>query len=258
MLKAKLTAEEHAKLDEPLKGLYVDRDGAFVLQVDGMVSQDDYDAIESKLNEFRDNNRKLFNDLKRYEGVDPDEYRTQKQTIEKLQRQGVQKPDDLSALIAQEIAKHTEPLKQQLETERKQREESERKLQEKALEDQLWAAGQAAGISDDMREEYLARAKTLFHFENGRIVARQGDQPVYSRRRGKTTEPLSVEEYVTDPEWLPKEKPKYYKDSTGTGARTQNQGGAGEASRLIANDPSVIGQNLEALAAGKIQVLAGQ
>ena len=55
-----------------LAAYYVERDGAWVLDVDGVVDK-------SKLDEFRANNITLSNQLaeqkKRFEGIDPDQVR---------------------------------------------------------------------------------------------------------------------------------------------------------------------------------------
>lgn len=254
-LKAKLSKDEVGKLEQAIQGLYVERDGGYVLDVEGMVPVDEYEALETKLREFRDNNIKLMKDLARFEGVDPDEYRTQKDTIEKLRREGVQKPDDIAQLIAQEIAKATEPLKKRLEEESRIREEKERMLVEKQLEEQLWVAGAAAGITESAREDFITRGKRLFTIEDGKIVARKGDMPVYSRRRGRSTELLTPEEWATDPEWLPKEAPHLYKTSTGTAARNKAEAGSADGGRIISNDPAELGRHLEELANGNVQVL---
>jgi hypothetical protein len=48
-----------------LQSFYVERDGGWLLDADGVVSQ-------TKLDEFRQNNIALTNQLKRFEGIDPD------------------------------------------------------------------------------------------------------------------------------------------------------------------------------------------
>ncbi|HLP76784.1 MAG TPA: hypothetical protein VK327_07675 [Candidatus Paceibacterota bacterium] len=52
-----------------LKPFYVERDGAFVLDAEGVVDK-------AKLEEFRQNNITLANQLKRFEGIDPDAVRS--------------------------------------------------------------------------------------------------------------------------------------------------------------------------------------
>jgi hypothetical protein len=57
---------------------YVERDGAWLLDADGVVSQ-------SKLDEFRQNNIALTNQLKRFEGIDPDAVRQLAEDKRKLE-----------------------------------------------------------------------------------------------------------------------------------------------------------------------------
>jgi hypothetical protein len=64
------------------QSLYVERDGAFFLDADGVVEK-------SKLDEFRQNNINLSNQLKKFEGIDPDAVRqlaADKQRLEDEQR----------------------------------------------------------------------------------------------------------------------------------------------------------------------------
>lgn len=247
-LKFRLKKDEHASLaTEELKKLYVEKDGAFVLQVDGAVDEVDYDALNTKLTEFRDNNRKLHNDIKKFEGVDPDEYKKLKETAGKGGD-----PKDIQAQIAAAVDKATEKFEQRVKTIETERDQARTQLADKALEDALWDVGQKS-IRDTARPDFITRAKSLFKYEDGKIVAKRGEDPVYSKRRGHTTDPLSIEEYVVDPEWLPKEADHLYKTSTGTGSKTERQTGA-NGTRLVANDPMVIGRNLEDIAKGTAMV----
>lgn len=253
-LKAKLTKDEHAKLDDGLKAHYTEKDGAFVLSVDGMIAQDEFDAVESKLAEFRDNNRTLFSKLKAFEGIDPNEHASLKAEIDRLKKAGVQKPDDIAALVAAEIAKATKGFEERVKTIETERDQANQRLAEKSLEDALWEVGSKA-IRESARRDFLMRAKEVFKFEDGKVIAKQGDATLYSKRRGRTTEALTIDEFVNDPEWLLKDADHLYKNSTGSGAKkgdTSTDGG-----RILSNDPSVLGANLEALAQGKVSVQAG-
>src|SRR5512142_1751248 len=69
-LKFKIKAKDEIPADQ--QALYVEREGAWVLDVDGAVDR-------SKLDEFRANNIALSNQLaeqkKRFEGIDPEQVR---------------------------------------------------------------------------------------------------------------------------------------------------------------------------------------
>src|SRR5450759_3338737 len=62
-LKYKYTTKQEVPVEH--QSLYVERDGAWLLDADGVVSQ-------AKLDEFRQNNITLTNQLKRFDGIDPD------------------------------------------------------------------------------------------------------------------------------------------------------------------------------------------
>jgi hypothetical protein len=253
-LKIKLTKDEHGKLDTALQALYVEKNGAFVLDADGAVSQDDFDAAEAKLAEFRDNNVKLMKEAKRFEGVDPDEYRTLKDTVAKLDKQGIKKPDDIAAAVAEAVAKATEPLNTRLKTIETERDTALKAVADKTLEDALWAAGVSAGIADSAKVDFLGRAKSVFSLDGTKIVAKKDDTPLYSKRRNNTTNPLTPEEWASDPEWLLKEAAHLYKKSSGTGAQNTSRSDAG--AKVITSDPMALGMNLDALAKGDVNVLA--
>src|SRR5512138_3654497 len=83
-LKYKFKSKDEIPAEQ--QGLYVERDGSWLLDVDGAVDK-------SKLEEFRTNNIALSNQLadqkKRFEGIDPDEVRKlaeEKQRLEEAQQ----------------------------------------------------------------------------------------------------------------------------------------------------------------------------
>lgn len=55
-------------IPEALAALYVEKDGKWVLEVDGMVPSDDLAALKTKVDDFRTNNIKLAADLKAFDG----------------------------------------------------------------------------------------------------------------------------------------------------------------------------------------------
>lgn len=74
-LKAKITAEEHAKLADPLKAEYVERDGAYfvdVAQVEGWALEDVH-GLRSALETTRNERNTLQAATKEFEGVDLNE-----------------------------------------------------------------------------------------------------------------------------------------------------------------------------------------
>src|SRR5258708_24110814 len=70
-LKLKLTAEEHGKLDDGLKALYVKKDDGFVLDAD-LPQPEDVSGLKSALEKERTESRKAREALKAFEGIDVD------------------------------------------------------------------------------------------------------------------------------------------------------------------------------------------
>jgi hypothetical protein len=249
-LKYRLKKDEHGSLTDELKKLYVEKDGVFVLEVTGAVDEDEFEQVNAKLTEFLDNNRKLFNDLKKFEGVDVDEFKRLKDSAGKGGD-----PKDVEKQIAAAVDKATQSFDQRVKAIETERDEAKRQLNEKALDDALWEIGQKS-IRESARPDFLRRARDLFRYEDGKVVAKKGDDPVYSKRRGHTTEPLSIEEYVVDADWLQKDADHLYKQSRGTDTPL-NKGTTVNGARVIANDPMITGQALEEIAKGTAVVSAG-
>ncbi len=79
------------------QSFYVERDGAWLLDADGVVSQ-------SKLDEFRQNNITLTNQLKRFEGIDPDAVRSLRTATMKMEEEK-RKLEEAAQIKAGEVDK---------------------------------------------------------------------------------------------------------------------------------------------------------
>jgi hypothetical protein len=246
---------EYDALPEAVRALYAEKNGRFELQVDGVVEKNEFDSQTSKLNEFRDNNRVLHTKVTdfetRFKDVDPDKYRTATTELEKLKAQGVTKSDDIEQVIARAVEKATGPLLDRVGKIEGERNQATAALHARERDDALWAIAVKAGVREEAKDDFLHRASRVWQrSEKGELVAMRGDTPIYSKQRGRTTEPLGMDEWATD--WLPAEAAHLYKVSGGSGAVNDKgpQGGAG----LISADPLAVGSNLEAIAKGTAKV----
>jgi len=78
------------------QAFYVERDGAWLLDADGVVSQ-------TKLDEFRQNNITLTNQLKRFEGIDPDAIRQLADDKRKLEEAAQIKAGEVDKVIESRV-----------------------------------------------------------------------------------------------------------------------------------------------------------
>lgn len=242
-------------VDEPQRALYKKQgDGSFQLDVDGAVAEDEFVEVNTKLTEFRDNNRTLYRENEgfktKFKDVDPEEYRN----LKEVSKQGIKKPDDLRAAIAQAVSEAVNPLNDKVANIEKERDTARRELTNKERDDKLWDIGVKAGVREEAKQDYLRRAQGVFQYDNGRLVATDGDKPLYSKRRGKATDALSPEEWAV--EHLVAEASFLFKDSGGGGSKPGGGGGNvnGNGGRIVQNDPFAIGNNLEDIASGKATV----
>src|SRR5438045_2263646 len=109
-LKFKLKSKD--EIPAEFQSLYVERDGAFVLDVDGV-------ADKSKLDEFRANNVALLKQLddlkKRFEGIDPEKVRELEAEKRRLEEAHAIKNGEVERLINTRLSSAKADLEKQME-----------------------------------------------------------------------------------------------------------------------------------------------
>src|SRR5947209_12634589 len=97
-LKYKLKSKDEVPAEH--QSLYVERDGAFVLDAEGV-------ADKSKLDEFRTNNLALLKqveDLKsKFAGIDPEQARQLEQTKRELEEKAALKAGEVDKVVANRV-----------------------------------------------------------------------------------------------------------------------------------------------------------
>jgi len=207
-----LKAVLEGPVPEALKEFYVEKDGRFMLSVEGMVPEEEHLRTKVKLNEFRDNNvvllkkidQELQPKLHQFEGVDPEEYRTLKAKEAALKQKGVDTPDDVSA----QIAKAMKPLQDKLLEQEKER---AKLIEEGVMRDfdkDLTQIAIKAGNNPVFMPDIIERARKVFKYIDGKVVAKDGDGVAYDDKGN----PLSIES------WTPSLPREFLLPSSGGGA----------------------------------------
>lgn len=224
--------EDLGGLDESLHEHYEQRDGKYVLKVDGelpgYVKASQLAETKTKLSEMRETNIGLLKGvaelagvdeasdlsplrekLKSYEGIDPEDYRKLKAELDK---KGVKKGDDIDGLIQSQMEKFKEeaiaPLKQQLEQEREARVAAQKRADQSTLREKLSAA-LGDGVKTKALPFLLDKASVEFTVKDGEVAVRDG------RLSPKTAEPWTLDGWV---EHARSEYDFAFKSSTGGGA----------------------------------------
>lgn len=254
----KAVLESLSDLPEALRAEYEEKDGKYVLKLEGepsgYVKASQLAEANARLVEFRDNNRGLKAQVDqlmvKYDGIDPDEHKTLKEKIAELEKRGVKGGDDLSSVVQKAIADYHEkavtPLQKQLEEISEREKKANDALARKDLESMLTKAGLNAGIGEKAIPDYLRRGLETFRLEDGKPVARNGETPLYSKI--KQTEPLSIEEWAVE---LSAEAPHLFKPSHG-GSSDSGPGGTGDQTTYDRNDDADFLKNVEKIAKGEL------
>jgi hypothetical protein len=198
---------------------YVERDGAWLLDADGVVSQ-------SKLDEFRQNNITLTNQLKRFDGIDPDAVRqlaAEKQRLEDEQRL--------------KDGKFQEVLDARLKTARAdwdkthgvvvaERDALTGRLTAIQIDQAVVSEATKRGLRPTALTDITARARQTFKLVNGVPQAFEADGQ--TARMGKDgASPMTLAEWV---DALVSDAPHLFEANAGSGAAGSGGGAAGNRS----------------------------
>ena len=247
-------------ISEPLRTEYELKDGKYHLKIEGQpvgfAKATDLTEANSKLTEFRDNNRSLNAQkteleakLKGFEGIDPVEYAKTTQKIKDLEKKGIKGGEDVAEIVKAAVAAAVKPLEEREVARAASEKAAVERADREGLRASLSAAGLKAGIEERAMPDFIQRGMGVFKVIDGNVVARKGDAPIFSK--AKPAEELTTEEWATE---LQTEAPHLFKPSKGGGAGGSSGGGGPVVKKTITADPLEFGRNLEGIAKGEVIV----
>jgi hypothetical protein len=192
--------------------LYVERDGSFVLDVEGAVARE-------RLDEFRTNNINLQNQIKAFEGIDVEKAKELLQKQKDLEDATLIKSGDLGKIIEKQLS----PIKAELDKERGRANQLQSQLEAFTLTTSLQAVGAKTGVRATALTDLQARAARVFKVVDGKIVAFDADGQIKPGKDGYT--PLTLDEWVEE---LRSEASHLFESNTGGGAFGNGSGGVGQ------------------------------
>lgn len=214
-----------AKTEIPAEhsSLYVERDGAFFLDAEGVVDK-------SKVDEFRTNNLALKNQLAelnaRFEGIDPDAVKTLLAEKAKLEEQKLIKDGEVEKLVENRTKKILGDMEKRASSAEQLASSLSAQLLEKEIERNIVEAGTKLGLRATAIPDLKGRARNIFKISGGTVIAvdTDGKTPVFGRD-GVT--PLTFDEWVAR---QVVEAPHLFESSAGGGAVGNGSGGVGNRS----------------------------
>jgi len=230
----KVVLDKLDDLDESVKGLYIEKDGKFHLDVE--VVEDP--AMKNKIVEFRNKNIQLMKniedmklDMEKFKDMDVEKYNEAMLIVQKLEDKKLYDDGNLDEIIS----KRTSSMKRDYEKQIKNLTDivneaksnytnAQRALEVSSIDNQIQIEIQKVGkIRKGTMEDIIARGRRIFHMdEKGNLVAKEFDGTPKFGKDGVT--PLTIKEWSEE---LPNEAAHFFEPSTGGGAGGGDDGGAG-------------------------------
>jgi len=198
------------------QSLYVERDGAWLLDADGVVSQ-------TKLDEFRQNNITLTNQLKKFEGIDPDAVRQLAEDKRKLEEAQQIKAGDVDKVVAARLKAELDKVHAPVVAER---DALTARLTAIQIDQAVVTEATKRGLRPTALTDITARARQTFKLVNGVPQAFEADGQ--TARTGKDgVSPMTLAEWV---DALVSDAPHLFEANAGSGAAGSGPGGVGNRS----------------------------
>jgi hypothetical protein len=201
------------------QSLYVERDGAWLLDADGVVSQ-------TKLDEFRQNNITLTNQLKKFEGIDPDAVRQLADDKRKLEEAQQLKAGEVDKVIEARLKTARAEWDKQHGIVVAERDTLTGRLTAIQIDQAVVTEATKRGLRPTAIPDITARARMNFKLVNGVPQAFEADGQ--TARMGKDgVTPMTLAEWV---DALVSDAPHLFEANAGGGAAGSGSGGAGNRS----------------------------
>ena len=198
------------------QSLYVERDGGWLLDADGVVSQ-------SKVDEFRQNNIALTNQLKRFEGIDPDAVRQLADEKRKLEEAAQIKAGEVDKVVAARLKAELDKVHAPVVAER---DALHGRLTAIQIDQAVVNEATKRGLRPTAITDITSRARTTFKLVNGVPQAFEADGQ--TARMGKDgVTPMTLAEWV---DALVSDAPHLFEANAGSGAAGSGPGGVGNRS----------------------------
>lgn len=219
-------------LSDDVKGLYEkdETSGKFVIQVDGLVPK-------ARLDEFRNNNIELQNNLKKYTdlGVDVEELKKAKETQRLLEEKKLIEAGEIDRVVEGRVG----ALKKEHENEvgklKSNLQVANDKLTLLMIDNAARKSATDAGVLSSAVDDVILRVKSLFSIKEGQVIAEKDGELVYGK---DGTKPLSVDEYVKS---LKETATHLFEASTGSGNKGIGFKGGQNTGNMTANQKIAAG-----------------
>jgi hypothetical protein len=201
-LKAIMTKEEYEALDATRKELYVEKDGKYVLDAEGV---EDVTGLKNALNATRAEVKKLKTDLQatvdKYKDIDPDRAREAQKKLDEMEEKNLLDAGKVDELVKVKTERMRQDFDSQIKAFNKKIDELETdrngyfsKLSELLIDNSIREAALLNGVKKAALPDVLSRGKQVWRLKDNIPTPMKADQILYGK---DPNEPLTMEEWVT-------------------------------------------------------------
>ena len=226
-LKYKYTSKQEIPAEH--QSLYVEREGAFYLDAEGVTDK-------AKADEMRNHNIELRKQIEdrdaRFAGIDPDEYRRLAEEKRKLELQAAgHKPEEIDKLVTERLKGLKADWDKQFAAVTSERDSLTTRLTSIQIDQGIITVATKRGLRPTAIPDITARARTVFKLVNGAPQAFEPDGKTV--RYGKDgISPMTLEEWV---DAQVTDAPHLFESNAGGGAAGNGAGGAAGSQRSVKN-----------------------
>lgn len=221
MAKLKAALDSLDGLDDGIKGFYIEQDGKFVLDAEGVDNSGLKSALEKERKAARDAEAKRRELETRFSGIDPDTYAELVKAHDEVEANKGTLEERVQKRVEKAIAEANKKLADALTTADTERKKANA-YQGRVLDDAIRAAASKAGLHPHAIDDALFRGRAMFTLDdNGNAVQLDSDGQTVTGKDGKT--PFTPVEWLesmheTAPHWFPA-------GASGSGSGSDKKGG---------------------------------
>jgi hypothetical protein len=225
----KLKYKTKDEVPAELQAIYVERDGEFALDVDGVVEK-------AKHDEFRTANAALKKELdeqrKRFEGIDPDEVRKLADEKRQLEESQQLKLGEVEKVLENRMKNAKAEWDKQFTTVSAERDSLNSRLTAIQIDQGVTTVATKKGLRPTAIPDITARARNVFRLVQGAPVAYEADGKTMRVGKDGMT-PMTLEEWVDS---QVADAPHLFESNSGGGAAGDGSGStAGRVGRTVKN-----------------------
>lgn len=225
---------------EAVRSHYTERDGKFVLGVEGVVPKE-------RLDEFRNNNVDLKKRLEVFDGVDVEKYRSLTEQEAKIREKKLIDAGKVEELLAERVGSMKSEHDKQIQALTAANQAATGQLEKLVIDGSIRDQAIKAGVRPTAIDDVLLRGRSVFRLQDGKAVPMDGDKPIY----GKSGDPMGIDEWVGS---LTDRAPHLFEPSQGGGSKQGAGARPSTPGRIAPADNRAFLQNLDKIASGEIKV----